>query len=322
MIDDLKKLLNGMVDEPIESIQLAKGSYSNQAFKIQLKNKILYLWLNKYHISHKKKRQIFMLEILGENGLIVPKILQHGNFQYNNQSTEFILTEGMKGSNLGIYLENNVENLPRIFFKMGKTLKKIHSIRTNEKIGYINASTVFNWKDFLRIRIDKWICEIKKQRICINGMSNYLVVLRKYFHYLIDEMRESNNLALLHGDFYPNNIVVDFASEERIGILDFEWSLIGDPIYDFRVLEMFIFPQFKYKEIFYRGYGINPEIFQKNMLIYLQIYKLELAYLLILSTPNRISESIEFIQELYNTAIKFISKEDGEVWSISNLLNL
>ncbi|PEP92446.1 hypothetical protein CN582_25235 [Bacillus wiedmannii] len=284
----------------LEGLSLAPGSYSNQTYTFVYKNKKYYVFINKYNDNRKVKRQLTMINLLENSNIPAPNVIKNPVIPYKNKDNEIIITEEIEGINLGeLIMEDKIE-VERAFYLMGKLLKEIHSAYSFRNFGYIESRNCKSWNGFLERLIGKWIYLLSN--------NNELLPLFKferiqdYLYTLVKKIPHKRSSALLHGDYYPNNVIYNDSHKKIAGVVDFEWSMYGDPIYDFRVMEFFLFPKYIYKEFFYKGYNINIKEIEVELSIYREIYKLELAYMISLTDKDRLKEAKGYLEELYSQA--------------------
>jgi thiamine kinase-like enzyme len=88
-----------------------------------------------------------------------------------------------------------------------------------------------NWKEFFQYNYPLWIKEIRKadRRLFLKNNSTSLnQVIRR----TVDRMNYSGPAVLVHGDsINPSNILV--SNKNRTVILDWEWSILADPAWEF-----------------------------------------------------------------------------------------
>lgn len=286
----------------INNLKLAAGSYSNQTYTYVDNEKNYYIFLNKYYTPEKIKRQLTMLKLLSNNNIPVPEVVKNGTKLFINKDIEIIITEEIKGMNLGLLITEDKEMAGAAFYLMGKMLKKIHSIGIYKNFGYIENDIYCNWKEFLEESINYWL------NFCFTHNRLFSTIkikkIQEYLCDLIKQLPDEESSSVLHGDYYPNNVIYDEVQKRISGVVDFEWSMYGDPIYDFRVMEFFLFPNYSVKDRkrFYEGYSININEIEHKLSIYKEIYKLEMAYMISLTDKNRLKEAEDFLNNLFSQA--------------------
>ena len=78
-----------------------------------------------------------------------------------------------------------------------------------------------NWKDFLRKNSNEWLQKAEIKEKFHTSIQN-----------LISSFPDNLNLSLVHGDsINPSNIITK--NESIASVIDWEWSLIGDPAWEF-----------------------------------------------------------------------------------------
>ena len=84
------------------------------------------------------------------------------------------------------------------------------------------------WHDYLRRRLDEFIAA---NGAAIESHRGGLDALRTLALRLIDGVAAMPTKALVHGDYFPGNVIVDRL--HVTGLVDFSvWTVVGDPLYD------------------------------------------------------------------------------------------
>ena len=204
MVDFLKKKYG------FKSIVILKGGYSF-CDKYLADNFVVKVYgINE--LETLKKRKKFMV-VLREMGLLVTKIIDIGVFKEQCYSVvEFI--QGDSGESI---IEYDKKLHYSIGLKAGKQLKKIHSVKCDEKIDIFDLQkkkiqTVY--REFKKLKIS-----FEHEKIFINYINNNISKLKG---------RTAN---YLHGDFHLENIAFDNSGYK--GAFDFERFKITDYVREF-----------------------------------------------------------------------------------------
>ncbi len=84
------------------------------------------------------------------------------------------------------------------------------------------------WHDYLRRRLDEFIAA---NGAAIESHRGGLEMLRTMALRLLDRVAAVPPRALVHGDYFPGNVIVD--GTRVSGLVDFSiWTVVGDPLYD------------------------------------------------------------------------------------------
>ncbi|MGG2016785.1 phosphotransferase family protein [Bacillus sp. S10(2024)] len=298
IINQLRELHS---DLPICNIVSLKGGYLNHVFQMNNNSDSVIVWFSEDRTSPKLSRQLLAIKMLKNYfGSLIPDVYA------SNQTSIgcYYMMNKLKGNNLEQSLPYLTTNEQINFFElMGNLLGNIHSIRSENQVGYLENMQNITWKDWLNSYITSLIQELLSiETKCRN--QDWLMVQKSLIAHL-NYIDEPINYSFLHGDYYPGNILHDngFIS----GLLDFEWSLFGDPLYDFRVMEVFIFGDFPYREVFYNSYRKTrklPNDFYKTIAFYTKVYQLEL----ILVAYRFFEKNHYFIETMEPELINWASK--------------
>jgi aminoglycoside phosphotransferase (APT) family kinase protein len=90
------------------------------------------------------------------------------------------------------------------------------------------ATIADTWHDYLRRRLDEFIAA---NGAAIESHRGGLDALRTTTLRLLDDVAAMPPKALIHGDYFPGNVIVDRL--HVTGLVDFSiWTVVGDPLYD------------------------------------------------------------------------------------------
>lgn len=274
------------------SIRLAKGSYQKQCFIIESPTVRRYLWLDMNSEGKKICRQLNTISLLQQNNIPVPEVIEQGSLVLKNKKIEYILFSDLNGYSLGLVQDNiPKKQLDQLMFKMGSVLGSIHSIKVADKYGYMDNVIHEKWDHVLEVNLYLWLNSLSKY---VNSLDLYHI--EDYFQNKLTKL-PVNRPVLVHGDYYPNNIIVSKNNDEWEikGVIDFEWSLIGQAEYDFRVMEQFIFSNSEMRLLFYDGYKGHVSL--NAILTYVLLYRLEL---LAISTMQLQKNAKELTKEVHS----------------------
>ena len=201
------------------------------------------------------EREAFLYKLLPQKGVPTPTCL---GFDSSGEiiPEKYIIVSYIKGNSLSNGFKNcNKKTKQILSFQMGQLLKKIHDVLPEELSG---SSNLFGHSTDWKKRYEK-------------EFSIYLntAIKDKYFNWRVErEIKEtfekfqrqipnlSNKLRLVHGDFSAGNIQID--NGKIVGVFDFEWSHIGDPLWDLQKLPInFQLRDGFSREDFLKGYGLE-----------------------------------------------------------------
>lgn len=115
-------------------------------------------------------------------------------------------------------------------YKAGQLLAKIHS-KEIDSFGEISAFGPFlktkDWAHYLRHTLNYHLSEAMELNLFSAVAQKQFVNLFESQVKLFDQLKTPN---LIHGDFHLGNLL--FLNQDITGVLDFEWSCAGDPLFD------------------------------------------------------------------------------------------
>jgi Ser/Thr protein kinase RdoA (MazF antagonist) len=183
----------------------------------------------------------------------------------------FLLMEEAKGKPLNQFEDAETQALPQpLLFGLGHLLGRIHGVE-GEGAGFLDARSFGskllrglhrNWEDYILLRLGAHLetCErigaITNER---NQIEKLFVEAAPLFH--------SAPMRWLHGDPGHHNVFSD--GEKITAIIDWEDSLVGDPIFDVAYWGTFVRDEMR--EEFLRGYETVqklPEDFERRYWLY------------------------------------------------------
>lgn len=180
----------------------------------------------------KLQRELFSLKILKDNLIPVPEIVA-----FDSSKTvcpyDVLVTKKIDGYNL----EQDWPKLDKkkkceLAYQAGNILSKIHKIKI-EFFGDLASEgplpQTTNWATYLKKRLEFHLLEAKSFDLF---NDTFTAMVRNIFKSMssIDAfvLREA---SFVHIDYHLGNIL--YKDTVITSILDFEWSLAGDPLYDF-----------------------------------------------------------------------------------------
>ncbi|RYZ66945.1 MAG: aminoglycoside phosphotransferase family protein [Proteobacteria bacterium] len=191
---------------------------------------------------------------------------------------DILIASRLNGSNLEQHwklLESSAKST--LAFQAGQWLRKIHDVNI-DTFGEISAfgpfpSTV-TWPEYLKARLEYHLSEARELDIFSAELE---MRFEAAFEKIIPLLEQTKRSRLIHGDFHLGNLL--FEKHQITGILDFEWSCAGDPLFDLCKLRDMDASWTGSQESFNRGYGVS--VFDdsefKKMRIYTMIQNIELC---------------------------------------------
>lgn len=201
--------------------------------------------------SDKFKKESVLFKILPNFGIPTPELI---GFDETRQilSTPFMILAFIPGETLrDSFIKLAPEQQKSISGQLGKLAKQIHSIsmenlNNNPLLGNIN-----NW-------VDKSIKDFENYWKIVNETDHLSAEIKKEIMATEEQFRTMNlnNIGgLIHGDFSSGNFQID--KGRIIGIFDFEYASIADPLWDLQKLPLnFQLGDSFNKDEFLKGYGV------------------------------------------------------------------
>ncbi len=115
-------------------------------------------------------------------------------------------------------------------YQAGQLLSKIHSVdigsfgETSGLGPFVKTKT---WTEYLRHTLDYHLNEAMELGLFTSSVQRQFVNL---FEAQVQLFNKLKTPKLIHGDFHFGNLL--FLNHNVTGLLDFEWSCAGDPLYD------------------------------------------------------------------------------------------
>lgn len=248
------------------------------------------------------EREAFLYKLLPQKGIPTPTCLGFDN------SGEFIPEKYIIVSYIkGVSLSDGFKNLDKeiqqkLSFQMGEVLKKIHSITPED----LNGSNLFGpkagWKKLYKKEFVFYLEEAIKEKYFSPKIEEEIKKTYQKFQNQISDL--DSKLRLVHGDFSASNIQIN--NGNIVGVFDFEWSHIGDPLWDLQKFPIdFQLGDGFGRENFIKGYGLeNPTAEER---IRIKMYTLHQGLWEIWATKTQLfpfgDKEIKEGQQLINSAI-------------------
>lgn len=168
----------------------------------------------------------------------------------------------------------------------GALLKKLHSIKFDYFGELANRGplpqTKF-WFDFLEAKLEFLLSEARKLELFSPTQEKQFVSKLHSRSELINTVKKA---SLVHVDYHFGNLLFD---EKKItGVVDFEWSIAGDPLYDLMFWRNANDVFKGSEERFFKGYGKVDFNTEESLLIstYQMIKNIELSIVATLHFPK------------------------------------
>lgn len=305
--DTIEKILNKYNLGNLKSIIPIKAGLINPAFLI---NDRYVLRIDKSeHLKNVQghetrfEREAFLYKLLPQKGIITPTCLGLDSSSEIIQE-KYIIVSYIKGDSLSNGFKNcDKKTQQKLSFQMGQSLKKINDVlpkELNESDNLFGPS--MDWKKRYEKEFSIYLNAAIKDKYFNWKAEGKIKETFEKFQRQVSNL--SNELRLVHGDFSASNIQID--DGKIAGVFDFEWSHIGDPLWDLQKLPInFQLGVDFSRENFLKGYGMEYPIEEEQIRI--KMYCLHQGMWEIWATKTQLfpfgEKEIAEGHQLVNTAI-------------------
>jgi aminoglycoside phosphotransferase (APT) family kinase protein len=172
------------------------------------------------------EREVAVLGMARKAGIKVPKVI---DFAVDSPEPGALL-EFVSGTLLSKVLESRDLDISIVFSSVGEELGRIHSLRFPKAGTFSNDGGVREFGDFCDAGL-KYLHDFLNgragERLGPRLTEALLSLVNKDWHLVRDNFRGA---ALVHCDFNPKNILI--RDGKVAGVLDWEFSIAGDPLID------------------------------------------------------------------------------------------
>jgi aminoglycoside phosphotransferase (APT) family kinase protein len=174
------------------------------------------------------EREAFLYDLLPKKGIPTPQCLGFDS-SYEIIPEKYIIISYIPGVSLSDGFKNlDKEVQQKLSFQMGEIIRKIHNVTPKD----LNESELFGpktgWKKLYEKEFTFYLNEATKGKYFSQQVEEEIKKAFQQFKNLISDLE--NEFRLVHSDFSVSNIQIN--GGEIVGIFDFEWSHIGDPLWD------------------------------------------------------------------------------------------
>lgn len=236
-VDTQKKLLayienNYNSNLPIEGVELPPQGMSSSVFFIKLSNGKDYAV--KY--GEDAMNDVPVLDLIAEKHIHIPVPTLFTSFVFEDipviilERIDFPLLEDVSSVERPKYIPSIIKNL-----------NELHSIKSDVPGSLVNRKEGVTWKGLLLSFFDDsdidWSDVVSRE-----GLDRELVLtsVQKIKIKLENAIFDIEEYSLLHTDFNQRNLFVNPSTHEISGIIDWEESMFGDPLYDFARVRMYL----------------------------------------------------------------------------------
>jgi len=249
--------------EVIVTKRITEG-YSHFIYAVKIDKppyEIMIRFSNNTHRSYNLAKEKFVMDLLTENNIPVPKI-----YTYDLSDKGYLILEKFKDQRLDLIWEKlDKQEKLQITKEIGELLKKLHSIEF-ESFGYINHGGEIESDDimkfrkqgekqkysvFLRDRLYFAMRDLSRLLSYKNSDPEFISLFMKHITQNLDNADYSGKPIFNHGDFQLGHLFVRkiYGKYRITGIIDFEFASASSPEYDFIKLHR-------------QGFFDNPELEQ------------------------------------------------------------
>lgn len=213
------------------------------------------------------EREAFLYNLLPKRGIPTPQCL---GFDSSREiiPEKYIIISYIKGTSLSDgFKKLDIEIEQKLSFQMGEVIRKIHSVAPEDLNGNKLFSPKTGWKKLYEKEFTFYLNEVIKGKYFSPEIEEEIKKTYQKFQNQISDL--DSKLKLVHGDFSASNIQIN--NGDVVGVFDFEWSHIGDPLWDLQKFPInFQLGNGFNRDSFFKGYGI--EQFTDEELIRVKIY--------------------------------------------------
>lgn len=178
----------------------------------------------------KYQREKFIFDFLKNSRIPVPqKVILDTSKDLIDY--DILVSQKLKGRNL----ESDWPNLDKktkseLSQSAGRLLKELHSLEFDffgEFAGQGPLPQTQSWDEFLKAKLTYLLFEAKKIELFSKPQEEKFLSKFDSYKELMDGLTKSR---LVHMDYHFGNLLYD--QNKITGVVDFEWSIAGDPLYD------------------------------------------------------------------------------------------
>ncbi len=304
--DIIEKILNKYHLRNLKSIVPIKAGLINPAFLINISyvlriDKSEHLRGVKGHDT-RFEREAFLYNLLPKREIPTPTCLGFDN-SGEIIPEKYIIVSYIPGVSLSIGFKSlDAETQHELSFQLGEILRRIHGITPED----LNESELFGpktgWKKLYEKEFTTYLEVVLRGAYFSPEIEEEIRRIYRKFQNQVSDLE--NDLRLVHSDFSASNI--QLKDGKIVGIFDFEWSHVGDPLWDLQKLPInFQLGDGFEARNFLKGYGMeNPT---EEELIRIKMYALHQGLWEIWATKTQLfpfgEKEIKEGQELVNSAI-------------------
>lgn len=241
---ELKKYIKKYFGINLLKLTKSKTGFSDESYSAFLNNKSVFLRVSQSERGLAPEK--YACELAQSVGVPTPKVLYY--LQDNNIPYEILIMEQAQGLALRNIKLNNKQEVA-VYYNMGSTLKKIHSIKL-KGFGLLMAKKndfvgeYYFWKEFI-LNKKRHYKKLLKHTIVTDQQLKDIV---KTFS-VLEELNPSP--VFIHNDFHVTHIFIE--KDKVSSVIDFSMASVGDARYD--IAKSLYYLSNKRANYFKKGYG-------------------------------------------------------------------
>ncbi|MCB0421305.1 MAG: aminoglycoside phosphotransferase family protein [Bdellovibrionales bacterium] len=212
----------------MESIQVDKEGWVNPCFFVDGRYAVRFNARDPNLPKFQRENRVF--DLLRESKVPVPpKVILDDSKEVIEY--DVLISSLLEGENLEANWKNiSPESQIKIAFHAGQLLRQIHDV-SFDFFGEITRQGPLpqtdNWFSYLNSKLEFHLGEADPFDLFSDEIKNKIWSV---FEAYTQELNKVKSSRLIHVDFHFGNLL--FLDDEVSGVLDFEWSFAGDPLYD------------------------------------------------------------------------------------------
>jgi len=212
---------------PVARITQPRGGVRNLCFYV---NDAFVVRFNTQDLSSAKfQSERMAYELLAQQSLPVPEVLVLDESR-TIAPYDLIITTRLPGQPLASSWQSlPADRLHALIYAIGQALARIHAC-TFPAFGKLRSLDYATWAGYVQDYVQRYVRSATDLRLLNVALRTGI---EKAIDRAMDDFKCVTQPALVHCDFHYENIL--HVDGKLSGLLDFEWTLAGDPAYDFMI---------------------------------------------------------------------------------------
>lgn len=264
---EIKSILDSHNLGKVATIKEVKSGSINPVFLIN-NQYILRVGTGDSNNKDKFRKEAILFSILPKFSIPVPEVIIFDD-SCNLVKYPFILMNLIKGNDLkDVFVEQNHENKKQLSSELGILAKRIHAVTSKDLDNDAIFGDINSWVEKEKMNFEKYWSFIKQGNHFSDEIGDKI---EKTFNDYQQISKWDGVGRLIHGDFSYGNIKIN--NGHIVGIFDFEFANIADPLYDLQKLPIsFQLGTGFDKSLFLKSYAVNE--FTNQEITRLKMYSL------------------------------------------------